>query len=106
VSAEYQEHFGEHAYDTEGNFIGGESSEAQEAWADYYAENPDATEGDAAGPGAGPAEDTTESALADAPVEDPLAAVPVDDTGEETTEGASTGETAAAKPLPEALPDA
>jgi small subunit ribosomal protein S1 len=42
VAAEYQEHFGEHAYDDEGNYIGveGESStEAQEAWAEYYAEH-------------------------------------------------------------------
>ncbi|MCB0972198.1 MAG: 30S ribosomal protein S1, partial [Acidimicrobiales bacterium] len=45
VSAEYQEHFGEHAYDDEGNFIGGESSEAQEAWAEYYAEHPEALAG-------------------------------------------------------------
>ena len=39
VAAEYQEHFGEHAYDDEGNFIGGESSEGQEAWAELYAED-------------------------------------------------------------------
>ena len=45
VAAEYQEHFGEHAYDAEGKFIGGESSEGQEAWADMYVE-PEAT-GDA-----------------------------------------------------------
>ncbi|HIE92498.1 MAG TPA: hypothetical protein EYQ83_06360, partial [Acidobacteria bacterium] len=38
VAAEYQEHFGEHAYDNEGNFIGGESSEGQEAWADMFTE--------------------------------------------------------------------
>ena len=36
VAAEYQEHFGEHAYDDEGNYIGGEDSEGQEAWADVY----------------------------------------------------------------------
>ena len=40
VAAEYQEHFGEHAYDDEGNYIGtGEgdtSTEGQEAWAEYY----------------------------------------------------------------------
>ena len=36
VAAEYQEHFGEHAYDDEGNFIGEESSEGQEAWADMF----------------------------------------------------------------------
>ena len=38
VAAEYQEHFGEHAYDDEGNFIGGEASEGQEAWADMFDE--------------------------------------------------------------------
>ena len=38
VAAEYQEHFGEHAYDDEGNFIGGDSSEGQEAWADMFDE--------------------------------------------------------------------
>jgi small subunit ribosomal protein S1 len=43
VAAEYQEHFGEHAYDDEGNYIGPltESTEAQEAWAEYYAEQGD-----------------------------------------------------------------
>src|SRR6201747_670899 len=39
VAAEYQEHFGEHAYDSEGNFIGVESSEGQEAWEEYYKEH-------------------------------------------------------------------
>ncbi len=40
VAAEYQEHFGEHAYDTEGNYIGGdETSEGQAAWEEYYAEH-------------------------------------------------------------------
>ena len=43
VAAEYQEHFGEHAYDAEGNYIGGAfdestTSEGQEAWEQYYAE--------------------------------------------------------------------
>ncbi len=44
VAAEYQEHFGEHAYDAEGNYIGGSDfdpdapSEGQEAWEQYYAE--------------------------------------------------------------------
>ena len=52
VSAEYQEHFGEHAYDDAGNFIGGESSEAQEAWAEYYAEHPEAMEAAEEGGGA------------------------------------------------------
>ncbi len=44
VAAEYQEHFGEHAYDAEGNYIGGAvdpeaTSEGQEAWEEYYKEH-------------------------------------------------------------------
>src|SRR4029450_4142968 len=42
VAAEYQEHFGEHAYDDQGNYIGvaaEHSPEADEAWAEYYAES-------------------------------------------------------------------
>ena len=42
VAAEYQEHFGEHAYDDEGNYVGfteaSIASDAEEAWAEYYAE--------------------------------------------------------------------
>ena len=41
VAAEYQEHFGEHAYDDEGNYIGSyddSTSEGQEAWEQFYAE--------------------------------------------------------------------
>jgi small subunit ribosomal protein S1 len=73
VAAEYQEHFGEHAYDDEGNYIGGESTEAQEAWAEYYAEHPDEAPGaDGGGPvaeGAEPAADEAEPA--EAPAEAP-----------------------------------
>jgi small subunit ribosomal protein S1 len=62
VAAEYQEHFGEHAYDDEGNYIGPaiEHDEAAEAaWAEYFED-----------PNAGPApeasdESTTESGDAD-----------------------------------------
>ena len=46
VSAEYQEHFGEHAYDNEGNYIGQEWAEdpaVEEAWASYEAEQGFAT---------------------------------------------------------------
>jgi small subunit ribosomal protein S1 len=42
VAAEYQEHFGEHAYDDQGNYIGPSvehSPETDEAWAEYYAES-------------------------------------------------------------------
>jgi len=48
VAAEYQEHFGEHAYDEQGNYIGPSvehSPEADEAWAEYYAETGEAPEG-------------------------------------------------------------
>jgi small subunit ribosomal protein S1 len=46
VAAEYQAHFGEHAYDAEGNYIGtAGSSEAEQAWADYYAESGEAPSG-------------------------------------------------------------
>ncbi len=41
VAAEYQEHFGEHQYDQEGNYIGPaleHSEEAEEAWAEYFEE--------------------------------------------------------------------
>ena len=43
VAAEYQQHFGEENYDAEGNYIGASfegdgTSEGQEAWAEYYAE--------------------------------------------------------------------
>ena len=48
VAAEYQEHFGEHNYDEEGNYIGVESSEGQEAWAEYYTEHDPADPADAA----------------------------------------------------------
>jgi len=50
VSEEYRDHFGEHMYDSEGNYTGPEyasaeggegQSEAEAAWADYY-DNPDA----------------------------------------------------------------
>ena len=49
VAAEYQEHFGDHAYDDEGNYIGDDSSEGQAAWEEFYAEHgesADAPEGD------------------------------------------------------------
>src|SRR5688500_18185202 len=41
VAAEYQEHFGEHQYDDEGNYIGPaleHSEEAEAAWAEYFTE--------------------------------------------------------------------
>jgi small subunit ribosomal protein S1 len=38
VAAEYREHFGEHAFDSEGNYIGG-ATEGQQAWEEYFNEN-------------------------------------------------------------------
>ncbi|TML11995.1 MAG: 30S ribosomal protein S1 [Actinobacteria bacterium] len=37
VAAEYREHFGEHAFDSEGNYIGG-ATEGQQAWEEYFNE--------------------------------------------------------------------
>ena len=42
VAAEYQQHFGEHAYDEQGNYIGStpeHDPEAEKAWAEYYEEH-------------------------------------------------------------------
>ena len=56
VAAEYQEHFGEHAYDDQGNYIGpADDAEGEAAWAEYYAEYGEGeappAEGEAAGRG-------------------------------------------------------
>ena len=62
VAAEYREHFGEHAYDDQGNYIGADytgfepETEAQAAWADLAAITPQAGEDESAsGEGAAPA---------------------------------------------------
>ncbi|MFZ6002378.1 MAG: 30S ribosomal protein S1 [Actinomycetota bacterium] len=58
VAAEYQEHFGEHAYDDEGNYIGPvieHSEEAEAAWAEYF-------EAPAAGGEAAPVEASADDA--------------------------------------------
>src|SRR4051794_16823042 len=70
VASEYQEHFGEHAYDDEGNYIGGGDNEAHEAWAEYYAEHPEAFEA-SQGEGGGEAAEGPSVAgdVADAPPE-------------------------------------
>ena len=87
VAAEYREHFGEHAYDEEGNYIGtapdisafgdlGDftpETEAQQAWAEYVAEYAQAEQKPAGEEGeAAPAEATTE-APAEAEGEEPKA---------------------------------
>jgi small subunit ribosomal protein S1 len=45
VAAEYQQHFGEHAYDESGNYVGAaDVVDAEQAWAEYYAEYGDGSE--------------------------------------------------------------
>jgi small subunit ribosomal protein S1 len=73
VAAEYQEAFGEHAYDDQGNYIGDFGSvdftpetEAQAAWAEYAAE---------LGGGAAAATHADEPAE-DQPADEPPGAVP------------------------------
>jgi hypothetical protein len=53
VAAEYQEAFGAHMYDAEGNYIGPsyeynpeELTEDQQAWAEYYAQHPEMAPGE------------------------------------------------------------
>ncbi len=80
VAAEYQEHFGEHAYDDEGNYIGGAldsdgTSEGQEAWAEFFAAQDDVPAGEEAAVPA--ADDSNESA----PAED----VPAESTAEDSS---------------------
>jgi small subunit ribosomal protein S1 len=87
VAAEYQEHFGEHAYDDDGNYIG-PTGEGVEAWQEYY-EN-EGAHGEVS-PTAG--EDGAEGSEAEAPVAE--ADVSSDATDETVSEAA-----------PEATPEA
>ena len=93
VSEEYREAFGEHAYDAEGNYIGGydyadageftPETEAQAAWADYAAQAtggasgaaPEA-EGAAPEPGASAAGPQEAAAVGGVAAEQPEPAVP------------------------------
>src|SRR5438067_11496206 len=54
VAEEYREHFGDHAFDAQGNYIGGETDPAiEQAWAEYYEQYPEARpDADAAAPAA------------------------------------------------------
>lgn len=90
VAAEYQEHFGEHAYDEEGNYIGTEigdeststASEGQQAWEEYYAAEAEVEDADGEEPGEEPegAPVAEEAAFADEPfVEEPVGAPAEDD---------------------------
>ncbi len=77
VAAEYQQHFGEHAYDEAGNYVGPtEDVSAEEAWAEYYAEYGDAATAEGAGEAAAAAggEATGGEATGEAPAEAPAAA--------------------------------
>jgi small subunit ribosomal protein S1 len=74
VAAEYQEHFGEHAYDEEGNYVG-PTGEGVEAWQEYY-EN---EAGETVPEGGVVAEVTGEAATGEAePVPAPVAAESAD----------------------------
>ena len=118
VAAEYREHFGEHAYDESGNYVGvtpelGEftpETEAQQAWADYVAEyGVPAAGGEASTQTSSPA--ATESASEESevgetsPSEPKLA--PDDPSGEQpapnedSAPAASAGETPEDSPGPE-----
>jgi small subunit ribosomal protein S1 len=78
VAAEYREHFGEHAYDDQGNYIGADytgfepETEAQAAWADLAAVSP--TGDDAAAP-----DDTAEAGAGVADAAEPAAATEAED---------------------------
>jgi small subunit ribosomal protein S1 len=42
VAEEYREHFGDHAFDDQGNYIGtADDAEREAAWAEYYEQYPD-----------------------------------------------------------------
>ena len=81
VAAEYREHFGEHAYDEQGNYIGTfdyahteftPETEAQKAWADYAAEQGNTPEAEAeAALGAAAAVDAAGDPPAEGPDEAP-----------------------------------
>jgi small subunit ribosomal protein S1 len=100
VAAEYQQHFGEENYDAEGNYIGTTfdtegTSEGQEAWAEYYAEQGMDPQGNPL-----PAGDEAPS-VQDAAVEAPS----VEDAAVEQAPVAEAPE-AAVEAAPEAAPEA
>ena len=42
VAEEYREHFGDHAFDEEGNYLGAaDDAEREAAWAEYYQQYPE-----------------------------------------------------------------
>jgi small subunit ribosomal protein S1 len=118
VAAEYQEHFGEHAYDDQGNYIGPtveHSPEADEAWAEYYAEHGDGeprpegggmppTDGAPAAGGEAPEAVAAEvgdvaEAVDEVPAEVEVAAAAVDEVAAEVDEAVAEDEAPADEPL-------
>ena len=67
VAAEYREHFGEHAFDSEGNYIGG-ATEGQQAWEEYFNENGELIQPGEPGHG-GESAETAEAADDEVPAE-------------------------------------
>lgn len=89
VAQEYQEHFGEHAFDDEGNYIGPTEVDpaTEAAWAEYYEElegGAPAAEGEAAAPEAPAAEaPAADAPVAEAPAEEAPAAEAAPEAAEE-----------------------
>lgn len=89
VAAEYQEHFGDHAYDDEGNYIGTEiktemgaespASEGQQAWEEYYAAEGEADDGEGAGEPAAEEAVAEEADADEAGAEEPVADEPAEE---------------------------
>ena len=108
VAAEYQEHFGEHAYDEEGNYVGTadyDASEARAAWEEYY----EGEGADGAAPGAegaaaeaAPADGEAASAADAAPAAE--AEAPADDAA--PAEAAADEAAPADEPVAEAAEEA
>jgi small subunit ribosomal protein S1 len=91
VAEEYREHFGEHAYDDEGNYIGPEydTTSYEEAWEQYEQSQGDATDAPAAPAEAGDAPATAdEPETAAAPETDEAPVANVTPEASEAPEGA------------------
>jgi small subunit ribosomal protein S1 len=86
VAAEYQEHFGEHQYDDQGNYIGPaleHDEEAEKAWAEYFEEPGEGGE-------AAPVADAADAAPA-ASVDAPAVEAPAVDAAPDTSTAPDTG---------------
>jgi small subunit ribosomal protein S1 len=82
VAEEYREHFGEHAFDSEGNYIGEQLSdeEREQAWKEYYEQYGD-------GASTAEAPPTPPAAAPDAAAEAPAAEAPTPEAATEGDEG-------------------